>query len=228
MSKIEYRVENKYVVSDSDLIILENRLKNIMDVDMHQDGDCYQIKTLYFDDIFNSCLESNDSGVDYRKKYRIRTYGTDRKVINFEIKEKRNGFTKKSVCPLTEDEYNKILNGDINLCDDRKPINELFLQMRFNVMEPKIIIGYERTAFVYNSGNVRITIDRNIKVSRECSSFLDEKTSGFVSVMPAGNHILEVKYDEFLPDIIAKQLEIKKLRQTAFSKYYLGRSFVNF
>ena len=28
---------------------------------------------------------------------------------------------------------------------------------------------------------------------------------------------------EFLPDTIAQQLEIGKLRQTAFSKYYLGR-----
>ena len=42
-------------------------------------------------------------------------------------------------------------------------------------------------------------------------------------MLPKGMHVLEVKYDEMLPDFVAKQLEIGKLNQTAFSKYYLGR-----
>ena len=90
-------------------------------------------------------------------------------------------------------------------------------------MEPKVIIAYERTAFVHPSGNVRITFDRNIMASRNREEFLEDRVSGMVPVLPAGMHVLEVKYDEFLPDTIAQQLEIGKLRKTAFSKYYLGR-----
>ena len=72
-------------------------------------------------------------------------------------------------------------------------------------------------------GNVRVTFDRNIMASRACDEFLENRVSGMVPILPKGLHVLEVKYDEFLPDFIARQLEIGNLRQTAFSKYYLGR-----
>jgi hypothetical protein len=35
--------------------------------------------------------------------------------------------------------------------------------------------------------------------------------------------ILEVKYDDFIPDFITRLLETGSLQQTAFSKYYWGR-----
>ena len=89
-------------------------------------------------------------------------------------------------------------------------------------MKPKIIVAYERTAYVHPSGNVRITFDRNIMGSRELNSFFDGHLSGLIPVLPTGYHVLEVKYDEMLPDVIAKQLEIGNLRRTAFSKYYLA------
>ena len=95
--------------------------------------------------------------------------------------------------------------------------------MRCARMEPKVIIAYERTAYVHPSGNVRITLDRNIMASRRREEFLEDRVSGMVPVLPTGIHVLEVKYDEFLPDVISQLLETGKLRQTAFSKYYLGR-----
>ena len=45
------------------------------------------------------------------------------------------------------------------------------------------------------------------------------------SIMPTGHHILEVKFDEFLPDYIYRNLQLNSLRQTAFSKYYLCRKY---
>ena len=95
--------------------------------------------------------------------------------------------------------------------------------MRCCKMEPKAIIAYERTAYVHPTGNVRITFDRNIMASGYCDEFFEERVSGMTPLLPAGMHVLEVKDDELLPDHIAQQLEISKLRQTAFSKYYLGR-----
>jgi hypothetical protein len=94
-------------------------------------------------------------------------------------------------------------------------------------MQPKIIIAYERTAFVHPIGNVRITFDRNIMASRNCASFLEPRIEELVPILPVGMHVLEVKYDEYLPDVIARQLQTGKLQQTAFSKYYLGRLAVN-
>lgn len=221
---MEYRVENKYLVSDADLKILEARIKAVMQPDVHQIGECYEIRSMYFDDIVDSCMNENESGIDLRKKYRVRYYGVTPDVLHLEIKEKTNGYTQKKSCDISEEECKQIISGNtVFHIDDRKPWNQLQLQMRGAGMKPKVIIDYERTAYVHPTGNVRITFDRNISASRYCDAFLEECIPGKVPVLPKGRHVLEVKYDELLPDFIAKQLEIGSLQKTAFSKYYLGR-----
>lgn len=84
------------------------------------------------------------------------------------------------------------------------------------------IVEYERTAFVEPVGNVRVTFDKNIGGTTEIKTFFDEYIPA-VPALPAGVHILEVKYDEFLPDYIKEILEIGSLRRTSFSKYYYTR-----
>ena len=205
-------------------MLLAGRLKTVMSQDIHQEGDCYEIRSLYFDDAMDRCMDENEAGVDQREKYRIRIYDPRSDVIHLEIKEKNRGLTKKRACDLTREECLAVMEGDLPLTlDGRAPLNSLKLQMRCTGMETKVIIAYERTAFVHPSGNVRITFDRNIMASRRREEFLEDRVSGMTPVLPAGMHVLEVKYDEFLPDVIAQQLEIGKLRKTAFSKYYLGR-----
>lgn len=211
-------------MTDTDLLLLGSRLKNVMSQDIHQDGDCYEIRSLYFDDARDRCMDENEAGVDKREKYRIRIYDPRKDEIHLEIKEKNNGMTRKRACDLSRDECMAVMENALPLkLDGRAPLNSLQLQMRCTGMAPKVIIAYERTAFVHPSGNVRITFDRNIMASRYCGEFLEDRVSGMTPVMPAGLHVLEVKYDEFLPDVIAQQLELGKLRKTAFSKYYLGR-----
>ena len=211
-------------MTDADLLLLAGRLKQVMAQDIHQEGDCYEIRSLYFDDAWDRCMDENESGVDRREKYRIRIYDPRSEVIHLEIKEKNRGLTKKRACDLSRQECCRIMEGDLPLhLDSRAPLNCLQMRMRDSHMAPKVIISYERTAFVHPSGNVRITFDRNITASKYCDEFLEDRVSGMTPVLPAGMHVLEVKYDEFLPDVIARQLEIGKLRKTAFSKYYLGR-----
>ena len=211
-------------MTDADLLLLAGRLKTVMSQDIHQEGDCYEIRSLYFDDAWDRCMDENEAGVDQREKYRIRIYDPASDVIHLEIKEKNRGLTKKRACDLSREECQQIMEDELPLkLDGRAPLNALQLQMRCSRMEPKVIIAYERTAFVHPSGNVRITFDRNIMASRCLEDFLEDRVSGMTPVLPAGLHVLEVKYDEFLPDVIAQQLEVGKLRKTAFSKYYLGR-----
>lgn len=215
-------------MSDLDLAILSQRLSAVMQPDIHQTGDCYEIRSIYFDDMQDSCFNENESGIDCRKKYRIRTYGTADSPIKLEIKEKYRSLTKKRSSTLSTSEYHAIMDRSMPVqFGDRIPLNQLTLQMHCAGMKPKVIITYERTAFVHPVGNVRITFDRNIAASREYNDLLESGVSSLIPVLPAGMHILEVKYDELLPDVIAKQLEIGKLSQTSFSKYYLGRLAVN-
>lgn len=195
-----------------------------MHQDIHQVEDCYEIRSLYFDDYYDRCMGENEAGVDDRKKYRIRTYCNDLKTIHLEIKEKHNEMTKKVFCDLTKKECAQIMNGSLPLTiGSRMPLNQLQIQMRCAQMKPSVIISYERTAFVCPVGNVRITFDRNIMASCCCNEFFNQRISEMVPVLPRGVHVLEVKYDEFLPDYIARQLEIGTLQHTTFSKYYLGR-----
>ena len=91
-------------------------------------------------------------------------------------------------------------------------------------MKPRVIVEYDRTPFVEKLGNTRVTLDRNIRSSDAVLSFL-EKDIPARPVMPAGKQILEVKYDEFLPDYLYRNLQLSSMRQTAFSKYYLCRRF---
>lgn len=221
---MEYRVEQKYLVSDGDLRILQARLQGVAKFDANQHGDSYEIRSVYFDDLQDSCVEENEAGVDQRQKFRVRTYAPALNTYHLEIKEKARGLTKKLACNLDREEVFPLLEGTLPITPDgRAPLNLLKLRQRMDGMAPKVLIIYDRTAFVDPVGNVRITFDRNIRATRVWGSFLEEECPSCVPVLQKNMHLLEVKYDELLPDYIKDALELKTLTQTAFSKYYLGR-----
>ena len=91
-------------------------------------------------------------------------------------------------------------------------------------MTPKVIVAYERTPYVYKNGNVRITFDRNITSSGQVDAFFQENVRKR-PVLPAGMQLLEVKYDEYLPDHIYHALILDNMQRTNFSKYYLCRKY---
>ena len=221
---MEYRAEDKYIVTDAELALAEARISPVMERDSHQEGSCYEIRSLYFDDADDSGMAENEAGDDMRRKYRIRIYGNSDAFIRLEVKEKVRGFTKKISCGISRDEFEAILEGSMPFAPgERNALNLFMLQRRIADLRPKILVIYERSAFVYPAGNVRITFDRNILASGYTDSLFDENIPGLIPVMPEGRHILEVKYDEFLPRFIASQLETGRMQQTAFSKYYLSR-----
>ena len=103
-------------------------------------------------------------------------------------------------------------------------LQKLCLLMRTRLMRPKVIVEYVRVPYIYSNGNVRITLDTNISSSNRTDLFLEEQIP-LRPVLEAGQHVLEVKYDEYLPDFIYHTAHMANLRQTAFSKYYLCRRY---
>ena len=219
-----YRNEWKYLVTGGELAVLGARLKVLLPLDKHQTGAAYAIRSLYFDDFQNSCLRENEAGVDDRRKFRLRLYNADPGRVQLEVKEKLHGRTHKASCLLPREECEEILSGrpPAGGADTPAPKNLLSLGMRTAGLAPKVIVEYERTAFVGRVGNVRVTFDRNIAASNAVSAFLQPRAP-LTPVLPAGQHVLEVKFDELLPDPVAQVLELGSLQQTAFSKYYLSR-----
>ncbi|MGI5999607.1 MAG: polyphosphate polymerase domain-containing protein [Candidatus Merdisoma sp.] len=224
---MDYRNEIKYLVSETQLVLLENRIRNLIQPDRHAGADgTYQIRSLYFDDFENTYYRENEMGTDPREKFRIRIYNGDPGRISLELKKKQHSMTQKLSCLLTEEQCRELMAGRPLPADPSYPpvLQKMNLLMKTRLLKPKVIVEYDRTPFVEKLGNTRVTFDRNIRSSNAVASFLEKRVPAR-PIMPAGKQILEVKYDEFLPDYLYRNLQLSHLRQTTFSKYYLCRRY---
>lgn len=221
-----YRNEWKYLLTNQELSLLKSRVSQVLEIDPHTpESGRYLIHSLYFDDYKDTSLDTTNSGLSKRFKWRIRYYGDDINYIVLEKKEKLESRCHKKSCQLTVDEYNKIVNGEILdlVYDTQKTlIKELAVDMITKDYGPKIIIDYERIAYVELITNVRITFDMRISASYELEKFLDGDYLNFY-VMPSGLNLLEVKFDDILPSHIRRIVESYGFKQTSFSKYLYGR-----
>ena len=201
-----------------------------MDLDSHTPkGGRYIIHSLYFDDYKDTSVYTTDSGLAKRYKWRIRYYGNDLSYIVLEKKQKLESRCHKKSCKLTVEEYENIVSGDLTeliFNTDKKLIKELAIDMLTRDYRPKVIVDYERVAYVEEITNVRITFDMKISASYELDKFLDGDYQNFY-VLPSGLNVLEVKFDDILPSHIRNIVESYNYKQTSFSKYYYCRKIVD-
>ncbi len=198
-----------------------------MACDVHAGEDNrYRIRSLYFDDYCDSCMKDNINGNDPREKFRIRIYNQDLSYIRLELKRKERGKTKKSACVIDEALCRRVLSGQPLAMDavDADVYRKFCLYQQVRLLSPKVIVEYERVPYVYQDGNVRVTFDRNISSGNMVEHFLDESIVTR-PVMPLGQHVLEVKFDELIPDFLYQAVQLEKMRQTTYSKYYLCRKY---
>ena len=222
---MEYRHELKYLVSDAQLAILRARLTPLMKLDSHQpDPRGYLIRSLYFDDIDNRFLQENMYGLDDRVKFRVRIYDCSDETIHLETKFKYRNLTRKAMCSISRAQCDDLIAGKppVFSKDLPKPLRHLYLEMASSLLRPRIIVEYQRVAFVEPIGNVRVTFDRNIASSTALTRFFDSKLP-LVPLLPPGQHILEVKYDELIPDYLVQTMDLGDLSQNTFSKYAMCR-----
>lgn len=227
----QYRHEYKYVVTQENLVILKSRIRYLVPQDSHvkREGKycgIYNIRSLYFDTILNRCYLENENGTDPREKFRIRIYNHSDKRITLELKQKVNGKCRKLSCPLTREQCQSLMHGKLLpvSCDYPPVLQKLLLQMKTELLRPVVIVEYERMPFVYKNGNVRVTFDMDIRSCDQVEKFLDDEIP-YRLIMPMNQHILEVKWDQYIPDFIKSALELNQLQWTSFSKYYLCRKF---
>lgn len=186
----------------------------------------YLIRSLYFDSLDDRYFYENEDGDDPREKYRIRFYNCDSSRISLECKAKTRNMTRKTSCPITIGQCMSFMAGKIPEPErDVSPKQEaMFWQMRLQKLRPVVIVQYMRTPYISQAGNVRVTFDYNIASSNDIAGFLEPDIT-FRQILPTGQSILEVKWDEFLPSYIKEQLELDSLQWTSFSKYYLCRKY---
>lgn len=223
----KYRHEYKFLIDARQKALLIERIKNLIPLDSHSGPEGrYWIRSVYFDDVYDSCFNENESGINTRAKYRIRIYNVSSDQIRLERKSKKNGMTCKESAKITREQCDKLISGEgFPISEDMPVVLQQFLVlMQTRGLRAKTIVEYERTPFIYDNGNVRITFDDNISSSLETGRFFEKENSRY-PVMAAGQSLLEVKFDDYLPSFIKNNLEIGSLSQTSFSKYYLCRKY---
>ena len=229
MDDRKYRHEYKYPVTDGQIVMLKNRISPLLMPDPHVgENGIYNIRSLYFDDYLNSCYYENENGTDPREKFRIRIYNHSDERISLECKRKERGKTLKTSCRLSREQTETLMAGRCLPDFSNQPplLKKLSLKMMAYGMKPVVIVEYERIPYVFKEGNVRITFDKNVSSASDISKFFDAEIP-MRPIMPVGQQLMEVKFDEFLPDFIYRALQLENLNQTAYSKYYLCRRYSN-
>lgn len=223
------RHEYKFQIDEKDIVLLKARIGAVMQKDAHvSEQGYYHIRSIYFDDEADTCYFQNEAGTDPRAKYRIRIYNADDRTIRLEKKVKQNGKTRKYAVPLSREQADTLIRGQSLPMEQAafetypELLQRFLILMQTRRMQPKVMVVYDRIPYVDPRGNVRVTFDRNIAASTDFTRFFEQDLIK-EPILPPGKHLLEVKYDEFLPMHIKARLDIGHLRQTTFSKYYMCR-----
>ena len=228
MGELKFRHEVKHVITPMDRMIIRNRMKAVASVDKNAKDGVYKIRSLYFDNIDDKALFEKINGGAKREKFRIRYYNGDISHIRLEKKSKINGLCNKQSVVITKEEVQSLLDGNIEWMlgeetENRPLIRELYTKMKGQGLKPKTIVDYTRDPFVYKPGNVRVTLDYDIRTGNNVEEFLNWNCV----TLPASNNpiLLEVKWDEFLADIIRDAVQLNDTCAGAFSKYVACRCY---
>lgn len=220
-----YRHEWKHEINFSDRITIRQRLRAIAKPDEHAENGHYTIRSLYFDTPGDKALREKLDGVNRREKFRIRYYNGDTSLIHLEKKCKLNGLGTKHSVLLTAAEAQAVADGrwDWMPGSGRPLVQELYSKMKSQGLRPRTIVDYIREPFVYAPGNVRVTLDYDIRTGLGRTDFLNPDCP----TIPAGDEtaILEVKWDAFLPAVIQDAVQLNSRRAAAFSKYAACRIY---
>ena len=223
---MKLRHEYKFSINQADDYIVANRLRKLFQHDAFADETgVYRVSSLYFDTPNDKALRQKLDGVSEREKFRIRYYNDDLNFMRLEKKIKKAKMNAKFNTRISEEQVDKILRGEIDflLHSDDALMIELYSKMRGQLLQPKSIVTYEREAFQYIPGNVRITVDRNVRTTLDPMHFLD--VNAIHMDVERGFNIFEVKYDEFLPEIVKLAVQIPSRQARENSKYALSRRF---
>ena len=223
----QYRNEWKYLINEIQAQQMKERICSVMEKDSFaNEAGQYVVRSIYFDDYYDTCARKNVSGDGIRYKYRIRYYNDSLQRISLEKKEKKNSYCHKRSALLSVEETQMLITGkpeELLWSTSGELVREFATDILTKAFAPKVIISYTREAFVEPITNVRITFDSKITASDEFDMFLSPEQYLSIPFISDNQRVLEVKFDEVLPSYVKKVIQNTTINQQAFSKYYMGR-----
>ena len=222
---MRYRNEQKFYISEATYYRLRGPLSGIGTLDPNSDADReYHIRSLYFDDIYNTALHDKSDGVEFRDKYRIRMYKMDPQKLNLEIKIKTREFISKLSTPITQQDCQRIFDGDVAFLTDDNEVHQRYFRRIRSGMQPIVVVDYRREAYTFPYEDVRITFDKDVRTGLYAHDLFSPDYPT-LAVLPAGLMVLEVKFNHFLPDFLRSLLSNVPAQRSAISKYVMCRRF---
>ena len=221
------RHELKYFVSDAAHAQLAPLLGSVLHVDRHaHKNNEYFIRSLYFDDVYDTAYHTKIDGVELRDKYRIRIYNCSDREIFLERKHKHGDLISKSSVRITRRLCEQLMNGDPTGLDrsENQLLRDVFREMRTKFLKPAVIVDYHREAYTHPAEDTRITFDKQLHSGLFTYDLFNPDLNG-VSPLEPGKMILEVKYNRYLPGYIKSILSTVPSVSCAISKYTLCRGF---
>lgn len=219
----QLRTEQKYYLHMHDYLTLRMKVSQLLTLDPYSIGiDGYNIRSLYFDDPRRTALETKNDGIFKRQKFRIRIYNGSDDHIALERKNKVGDFVAKESVSLTRAQYEQILQGNYNsLHESGDPLAlDFYAAMTSYGYLPVVIVDYWREAYIYPQGNVRVTFDKRLAVVSNQLDLFHPQLSFSEIAMP-GLTIMEVKFDEVLPNVVRQLVTPAKHQRSSISKYVL-------
>lgn len=219
------RRELKHWIAQAEAMALRHRLGAALRRDEHAGPDgTYRVRSLYFDNYQDKVLLEKLDGVAERDKFRVRVYGEGLDAIRIEKKSKRDSLGWKRSAWLSRAECAALLEGRTDWIPARGDalLDDFRRCHRSQMLRPRTIVEYRREAFVHPAGNVRVTIDRDLRTGLYATDFLNPDLP-LLPAYPAGECVLEVKFDAYLPDFVRDLVQVGDRQSSAVSKYALCR-----
>ncbi len=224
-----YRHELKYIINEGEYHVLSTRLRHTLTQDKYaaMNGGEYFIRSLYFDDPFDSAIWEKATGIESRDKFRIRIYNLSDAAIKLERKHKEGQFIKKDSVSLTRAECDEIIAGRYRcLLEKPEPFaKQMYGMMVSNHLKPKVLVDYVREPYTFPYEDVRVTFDKNVRTANRFTDLFNPNLPTLPVWDLRNCMILEVKFNNTLPVYAQELIQVDAAQRTAASKYVFCRQY---
>ena len=219
------RKELKFVLYQHEFARIRPLLAGVMSRDVHGGDFGYWVRPLYFDSVYDKDYYDTVDGHLKKSKIRLRIYSMDGPV-KLELKQKEGSESRKRSLPLTREEAEQMeaCGFDFLALRKERAARSIYLQLLQGAYQPKTLVEYDREAYTFPAGDVRVTFDSNVRATAAPWSLFAENPP-WTPVIPAATGVLEVKYSSFLPAFLKDILSQEGRHISANSKYVQARQF---
>lgn len=209
------RYELKYVLTKEQVEMFKAQILKHMKLDKYG---LTTISSIYYDTPTYTLINRSIEKPAYKEKIRLRSYGLAKEdsPVFLEIKRKNEKIVYKRRIVTTEKRVAKFFLEDEEF--DKKQISRelVAFKEKYQILEPKYLIIYDRMAYYQDDSDVRVTLDMNPRYRIDHLN-LHTSLEG-TSLLNEGEAILEIKVQHSIPLWLTEILTKEKIYLSSFSK----------